>query len=71
MTLGRVEHTAIPTRNSGVQPQPGAKSGADSDNCKIEDPELARIVAAWPKLSSDIKRVVITIINGLDAQKEG
>jgi len=71
MTLGRVEHPAIPTGNSTLQPQPGAKSGADSGNAPISDPDLAHVIASWPSLSPDIKRVVLTIIDGLNAQKGG
>jgi hypothetical protein len=40
----------------------GAKSGADSTAPSPADPDLARIVAAWPALPEPIRRAILALI---------
>lgn len=42
----------------------GAESGAFSADSSQIDPDLARIVAAWPTLAEPIKRAIVALVNG-------
>jgi len=43
----------------------GAESGAlKADSAILADPQLARIVRAWPGLPADLKRRILTLIKG-------
>jgi hypothetical protein len=42
----------------------GAESGAFSADSSKIDPDLARIVAAWPTLAEPIKRAILALVNG-------
>jgi hypothetical protein len=44
----------------------GAKSGAIPNDQTTNDPELAQIVAAWPRLADPIRRAVLALISAGD-----
>jgi hypothetical protein len=51
--------------NPAFPTQDGAKSGARATN----DPELARIIEAWPTLSPDVRNVIRRLIDVEQAGK--
>jgi hypothetical protein len=42
----------------------GSESGALSAGFSTIDPDLARIVAAWPTLAEPIKRAMVALVSG-------
>jgi len=50
-----LEHNAITPSKTPIQQNSGAKSGALND--EIED-DLAEIIAAWPRLSIDVRQEI-------------
>jgi hypothetical protein len=60
MTLSGVEHPAKPTGKPVICHQRGAESGALA--LLATEPDLARIVAAWPTLSDPIRRALLALV---------
>ncbi len=60
MTLSGVEHPSKQLGNHQIRPTGGAESGAPA--APTLDPELARIVAAWPDLPDPIRRAVLALV---------
>jgi hypothetical protein len=55
----------IPAGKVGVGDQSGAQSGARGDVEAVlaeDDPDLAVIVAGWSKLSADVRRAVVELV---------
>jgi hypothetical protein len=50
--------------NQGCEPAEAsaAKSGAVQSRTEPQDPELARVVEAWPGLSEDVRRQILDLI---------
>lgn len=46
-----------------IQPESVAKSVALSDNSIAVDPELAKIMEAWPKLTSDQRQTMLRLLD--------
>ncbi len=65
MTLSGVEHPSKMPGNHQIRPTGGAESGALA--ALTLDPELARIVAAWPDLSDPIRRAVLALVGSAAA----
>ena len=55
-----VEHPSKQPGNLQIRPTGGAESGALA--ALTLDPELARLVAAWPALSDAIRRAVLALV---------
>jgi hypothetical protein len=52
------------TTNLGNQPSFGAaKSGAVSAASAPSDPDLARLIDAWPTLPGPLRRAVLALVN--------
>jgi hypothetical protein len=52
------------TNDLGNQPSSrAAKSGADSAASAPSDPDLARLIDAWPTLPGPIRRAVLALVN--------
>lgn len=64
MAEAGLEH---PTRYTG-ETQSGIESGAESGAVGARndspDPDLARLIEAWPTLTTDARRRVLAIVNG-------
>ena len=43
-------------------PVGGAESGAVGNNSTATDPDLAKVVEAWPRLPEPIKRAILAMI---------
>jgi hypothetical protein len=62
MTPTGSEHVQYYPGKSQEATEGGAKSGADSTAPSPADPDLARIVAAWPALREPIRRAMLSLI---------
>jgi hypothetical protein len=62
LTPTGLERTPNSAKKSAVIEIGGAKSGAPSADSNAIDPDLARIVAAWPTLAEPIKRAMLALI---------
>jgi hypothetical protein len=49
---------------TAVLPQGGAKSGADSGRSATIDPDLQRVIKAWPGLAEPVRRAVLALVEG-------
>jgi hypothetical protein len=54
--------TKTKVRDNGQAAAGGAKSGAVSPDPSPDNPDLARIVATWPKLPESIRRALLALI---------
>lgn len=60
MTLSGAEHPAKLPGKAHIRPTGGAESGAVA--APALDPELCRVVAAWPTLPSHIRAAFLALI---------
>ena len=60
MTLSGAEHTANPSGKRHLRVEGGAESGALAQLAL--DPDLSRIVAAWPNLPEPIKAAMRALL---------
>lgn len=58
-----VEQQADSTGKSTVRNQSGAESGALGAQNAPADPDLARVVAAWPRLPEPMRRAILALID--------
>ena len=64
-----LEKTRKSPGNKRIGSVSGAQSGAVGADC---DPELARIVEAWPGLPAGVRRKVLAIVEGsLEVRADG
>ena len=56
-----LEHTEHNAGNKQVSREGDAKSGAVE--AVLTDPELAKVVAAWPNLPGPIRRAILALIS--------
>jgi hypothetical protein len=61
-----IEPPANTPKNSAFPGQGGADSGAVAAQIDNRDPDLTRLLAAWPSLSTAIRRAVLALIESAD-----
>ena len=47
----------------GTKPKSGAKSGARSALSTSNDPDLARLIAAWPALTPEARAAILLVLD--------
>jgi hypothetical protein len=57
-----VRGTGFEPVDSTVQQQPLTGQGTQGGTQKLSDPDLARLVTAWPKLATHLKEAILAII---------
>jgi len=63
--LGRVEQTAESTGNHAVQNESVALPASSA----ITDPDLFKVIEAWPKLPLDCQKAILAIVGSVDIGK--
>ena len=58
-----LEHLAKTTGKTSDSESGGAESGAVADEIGPIDPELQRIIEAWPRLSEAVKSAILTLLD--------
>jgi hypothetical protein len=58
-----IEPPANSPENTTLSPEGGAKSGSAAVEIRPIDPDLARVVTAWPELPEAIRRAVLALVN--------
>lgn len=58
-----LEHPSKPSGKTPIPQTGGAKSGALGDDT---DPDLAKIVAAWPTLAASTRRKICALVRAQD-----
>jgi hypothetical protein len=56
-----IEHPSLSLSKTPVSEAPSAESGAANGENTPLDPDLAKIVAAWPKLPDHVKAAVLAL----------
>lgn len=64
LTLGRTEQVAVSNGKHRQFLNPSQKSVAHSSNQPAIDPELAKIMEAWPRPSATQQQAILAIVNG-------
>ncbi len=49
---------------TAVRPEGGAESGAVSGYLATTDPDLQRVIEAWPALAEPVRRAVLALVEG-------
>ena len=58
------------TGKPGIPTSGGANSDANLTKPVLPDPDLAQVVAAWPDLSKQIRRAIMSLIEALETENE-
>ena len=66
-----LEHLAKTPGKTSVSNSSGAESGAVVDEIGPIDPDLRRIVEAWPRLTEDVKEDLLAMINATTRSPAG
>jgi hypothetical protein len=64
------EHICKSQGKTGVGQEGGAKSGAFSTESALLDPDLAKVVAAWPGLSDGVRRRILGLLDTREGRVE-
>jgi hypothetical protein len=63
--------TKTTPRNDGPAAAGGAKSGALADRFTFRDPDLQRLIDAWPTLPESIRRAILALIGAALSETPG
>ena len=63
-----IEHPSLSLSKTPISETPSAESGAANAEHTPLDPDLAKIVVAWPRLPEHIKAAVSVLTNGEDTK---
>jgi len=55
------EHTPLAGSKTAISGEGGAKSDARRSADAAHDPNLARLIGAWPKLSKTVRREILRL----------